>query len=104
MNNLMNVKKLKDEFEQYNRSYKLLVERNDQLEKRYAEQENKITVLINSLENCQKAFDTNKTLLRQMAAEHNKKEQSLIEYMNKLKAKLRELGYANFNKLGNEGD
>lgn len=53
-----------------------------------------------NLTNCQTALDLQKTLNRQIGEEHNKKEQDLVTYMNRLKEKLREFGYADFNQLG----
>jgi len=100
----MNEKKLQEEFDKYKRSYKQIVGRNAHLEAQYAEQEERIAVLAASLDNCQKALDTNKALMRQMGEEHNRKEASLVSFMNRLKEKLREFGYADFNRLGNEGN
>lgn len=98
----MNNKQLKDDFDKYKRSYAAIVDRNVQLEKRYAEQEDRIAVLSGSLENCQKALDMNKSLMRQISDEHSKKENSLVEILTALKAKLREMGYnGDFDNLGN---
>ena len=96
----MNAKKLQDELDKYKRSYKQIVDRNTQLEERFEVQEDRIAVLTSSLEQCQKAVDMNKKLLRQMGEEHGRKEQGLVSFMNRLKDKLREIGYADFNNLG----
>lgn len=97
----MTGKQLKAELEKYKRQYKILVGRCEQLDNENADLKAKLTMMAKNLTNAQNAFDANKALLRQMGEEHNKKEQDLIEFMNKLKAKLRELGYnGNFDRLG----
>ena len=100
----MNAKKLEDELDKYKRSYKQIVGRNAHLEELYIKQEERIAILTGALENCQKAVDMNKQMLRQMGEEHASKEAGLVDFMNKLKAKLREFGYADFNRLGDEGN
>jgi hypothetical protein len=100
----MNKKELKIELDKYKRQYRNLVERCLQLENQKVIMESKIEVLNKSLSNAQKSNDINKTMLRQAIDEHSRKEHGLIECMNLMKAKLRDLGYADFNRLGNEGN
>ena len=100
----MNAKKLQDELDTYKRSYKQIVGRNTHLEELYKKQEDRKAVLTAALESCQQAVDMNKQMVRQMGEEHSKKEGALVEFMNRLKAKLRELGYGDFNRLGDEGN
>jgi len=101
----MNNKKMKDELDKYKRQYKNIVNRNVQLENQFQRQEEKNQQLLNSLVECQKAVDMNKTLLRKFGEEHNRKENEMVDLMNRLKAKLREMGYnGNFNRLGNESN
>lgn len=101
----MNFKELKADFEKFRRSYALIIERNAQLEKQYEQQEERIALLSRCLENCQKALDINKSLMRQISAEHDKKENSLVELLTALKAKLRDMGYnGNFDRLGQQNN
>ena len=100
----MNDKKLQEDFDQYKRSYKQIVGRNEQLELQYEKQEAKIGTLTAALGHCQQALDLNKMLMRQMAEENNHKEAELVAFMNLLKDKLREYGYGDFNNLGHEGN
>jgi len=101
----MNAKLLKDELDKYRRSYKRLVERNDELEARYHEQEERIAVLARSVEHCQKALDMNKDLMRRLGEEHNHKENDMVALLTGLKAKLREMGYnGDFDRLGDAGN
>jgi predicted nucleic acid-binding Zn-ribbon protein len=102
--NDINEKQLKAELDKYKRQYRNLAERCKQLEGQLSAAESQTDVLRVSLSSAQKAVDINKTMLRQSVEEHSRKERELIEYMNLLKAKLRDLGYADFNKLGNEGN
>jgi len=100
----MNVKKIEEDLDKYKRSYKQIVGRNAHLEAQYKEQENRIAVLTAALENCQQAVDMNKTLLRKMGEEHASKEAGLVDFMNRLKKKLREFWDGDLDKLGNEGN
>lgn len=101
----MNAKLLKAEFDQYKRSYKLIVARNTQLEEQWVQQEARIELLGKSLEQCQRGLDLNKTLMRQLGEEHNKKENELVALLTGLKAKLREMGYnGDFDNLGHENN
>lgn len=95
---------LKEELRKYKQQYNILVVRCNQLEGQLLDANGQINFLRQSLFSAQKALDINKDLLRRTAEEHNKKEQSLVSFMNKLKDKLRELGYADFNNLGDEGN
>jgi len=102
MSKMENIQELRNEFDKYKRSYNAIVKRNTDLENQYVAQENRIQLLMSSLDNCQKALDINKNLMRKLAEEHNNKESSLVDFMNKLKKKLRELGYnGSFDNLGN---
>jgi len=96
----MNEKALRDELAKFKRSYRRIVSRNTELENQFEAQEARIAVLSNNLVQCQKALDMNKTLIRQFGDEHSRKEQAMASFINALKAKLRELGYGDFNKLG----
>ena len=100
----MSGKQLKIELDKYKRQYRNLVARCQQLEGQLLAAEKNMEVLGQSLKFAQSAVDMNKAMLRQSVDEHNRKERDLIEYMNLLKAKLRELGYADFNRLGNESN
>lgn len=100
----MSAKKLKEELDKFKRSYKLIVARNVELENQFQKQEERIAVLTQSIEECQRALDMNKKLMHQLGEEHNRKEHELVTFMNALKAKLREMGYnASFDNLGNKG-
>lgn len=99
--NSMNEKIIKEELAKYKRQYKIIVDLNKQMESEIAANKDVITLLTQNLENAQKALDIQKNLGRQMSAEWSKKEQGLIEFMNCLKNKLREMGYdGDFDRLG----
>ena len=99
----MNAKLLKDELDEYKRSYKRIVARNEQLEEQWVAQEARIKLLGDSLANCQQALDINKTNMRQLAEENQKKENDLVALLTSLKAKLREMGYnGDFDNLGHQ--
>ena len=89
----MNMKKIKEEFDIYKRQYQNLVSRCKQLENQLADSEKREVIMRNNLFQAQNALDTNKMLLRQMVEEQSKKEHSLIDLINRLKSKLREMGY-----------
>lgn len=98
----MNAKKLKDELDKYKRSYTNLVARCEQLESHLRAADEREAGLRNNLLQAQNALDTNKLMLRQMVAEQSQKEHGLIDLLNRLKTKLREMGYnGSFDNLGN---
>jgi hypothetical protein len=104
MNN-MNAKKIKEELDKYKRQYRNLVSRCEQLESQLIAADEREVIMRNNLLHAQNALDSNKAMLRQMVAEQSKKEHGLIDLMNGLKAKLREMGYdGNFDRLGNQGN
>jgi hypothetical protein len=97
----MNNKELKDRYDKYRRLYRATGEANKRFEQTIRDMQAQLTTMQANLRNCQNALDLQKTLNRQMGEEHDRKQQEVIEYMNLLKEKLRELGYADFNNLGN---
>lgn len=97
----MTGKQLKAELDKYKRQYKIVVGRCQQLEAAVEDANARMAIMGKNLINAQSAVDANKTLMRRMGEEHNRKEQELIEFMTNLKAKLRELGYnGHFDRLG----
>jgi len=80
--------------------YESLLMAFNRLEAQSKQQAETITFLTQQLANADKAVEINKNLLRMVTEEHNKKELDMVYYMNKLKDKLREFGYADFNRLG----
>ena len=97
----MNRKEMEDRYNKYRRLYKATAEANKRFEQTIRDLQGQLTTALSNLTNCQSALDMQKTMNRQMGEEHDKKQQDLVEYMNLLKGKLRELGYADFNNLGN---
>jgi len=91
----------KDEELKWKRLYDSLTVRCLQLEKNLIEYKSANNFLVKGLESAQKVVDLNKNILRQGFTEFNKKEQIYIETINKMKAKLKELGCGNFDFLGN---
>ena len=89
----MNIKPLKDELDKYRRQYDGLVEVHRILENKLEQAQSALSFSVKNLANAQQAVDANKKLMRQMGKEHSRKEQDLIAFMNRLKAKLREMGY-----------
>lgn len=85
----------------WRRLYSSLKDQFDRLEKSLVEQGASMRIMALNLENAQKAVDINKAMLRQITEEANAKEQEYIGLINRLKDKLREFGYADFNNLGN---
>lgn len=86
---------------EWKKHYKSVSERCKKLEAQVQEQDRNIMFLSHSLKNAQTAVQLNKDVLLKVTEEHNKKEKDLIDFMNKLKAKLREMGYdGNFDNLG----
>lgn len=94
-------RELKNQLVKYKRLYRATGEANKRLEAVNKDLMGRLSVAEANLGNCQQALDMNKQLLRQMAEGHNAKEQGLVELLNKLKAKLREMGYhGDFDRLG----
>ena len=97
----MNRKELEDQYNKYRRLYKSTAEANKRFEQTIRDLQAQLRTALSNLENANNALAIQKDLNRQMGEEHNRKQQELVEYMNLLKGKLRELGYADFNNLGN---
>jgi hypothetical protein len=71
------------------------------LERQLNDLQTQLSLAVANLKNANDALAINKTILRQAAEEHNRNEKELIEFMNRLKAKLREMGYhGSFDRLG----
>lgn len=71
------------------------------LERQINDLQTQLSLAVANLKNANDALAINKTILRQATTEHSRKEQELIEFMNRLKAKLREMGYdGSFDRLG----
>lgn len=83
----------------WKRLYESLIVQNQKLEQKITEQAGVIGFLSENNTNAQAAVDIMKQTLLNATMEHNKKEQQLIGYMNKLKEKLKEYGFADFNTL-----
>jgi hypothetical protein len=97
----MNDKLLKEELEKWKTLYTGAGVVIRSLERQLADLSTKLSVAESNLSNAQNAVAINKTILRQVTEEHNRKEKDLIEFMNRLKAKLREMGYdGSFDRLG----
>ena len=92
---------MSEEVKKWKKLYSGLVERNRALEKELVEKEKHILVLLNSVEHAQGAVDINKSIMRQSLLDFNAKEQNYIEVISKLRAKLKEMGFADFDNLGN---
>lgn len=86
---------------QWKRLYDSAANRIMNLEQIIEEKNVALSNLSNNLANAQKAVDINKTMVRNGLTEFNRKEQEYIEILNKMRAKLKELGYGDFDKLGN---
>lgn len=84
----------------WQKRYESLLIAFSQLKENYDQQEKTLVFLKQQLSNADQAVEINKNLIRQLNEEHNKKEQQMVYFMNKLKDKLREFGYADFNRLG----
>lgn len=98
------LREAQDEAKQWKRLYTGMVRHNDSQQKAISTQTDLVARLQANLDNCQKAVDLNKVMLHNAIAEHSRKEQEYIGLINKLKNKLRELGYGDFNRLGDEGN
>lgn len=85
---------------QWKRLYESAAIRIFTLEETLHQEEAKVKALIENLGNAQKAVDINKTMLRNGLTDFNRKEQEYIVLINKMKEKLRGLGYVDFNRLG----
>ena len=83
------------------RLYKSLSQANASLEKQAERQQAVIKMLNENIANAQKAVDTHKAININAIEDFSRKEQEYINLINLLKDKLRELGYADFNNLGN---
>jgi hypothetical protein len=84
----------------WKRLYESLSDQVEVLEGRVKDMGAKAVIMKLNLENAQKAVDINKQMLRDSVTEYNQKEQEYIGLINKLKEKLRALGYADFRGLG----
>jgi len=94
-------KELKQHLDKYKALYKSTSDANRRLQQVNADLQIHLKTALANLVNAQKAVTINKTMLRQVAEGHNRKEQELIELLTQLKAKLRELGYnGDFDSLG----
>jgi hypothetical protein len=97
----MNDKLLKEELEKWKTLYSGACVVIRSLERQLESLASKAQIAEMNLKNAQDAVLINKTLLRQVTEENNKNEKELIEFMNRLKAKLREMGYnGSFDRLG----
>ena len=97
----MNGKEAKQALEKYKRLYESLAKANQKAERTIQDLKAQIANLSETLANANRAFDINKTILRDATDQHNQKEKGLIDLLTNLKAKLREMGYnGNFDNLG----
>jgi len=92
---------MSEDIEYWKRLYRSLSQANANLEKQVERQQAVITMLNENIANAQMAVDTHKAINRNAIEDFNRKEQEYIGLINLLKDKLRELGYADFNNLGN---
>jgi hypothetical protein len=95
-------KELEDEGIKWKSLYKGIARTNERFQIQINDLSRRLATAETNLVNAQNAVDLNKNMLHQVSTENNKKEQELIALMNKLKAKLREMGYdGSFDSLGN---
>ena len=97
----MNGKEAKQGLEKYKRLYDSLAKANLKAERTIKDLKAQVANLSETLANANRAFDINKTIMRNATDQHNQKEKGLIDLLTNLKAKLREMGYnGNFDNLG----
>ena len=92
-----------DELKKWKTLYQGIAEQNDRLEKRHMAQLAAMKVMRENLNNAQKAVEINKEMLRNSMTEFNAKEQEYIKVMNGLREKLKDVGFSDFNSLGDDG-
>lgn len=95
-------KQLEAQLVKFKQLYKSVADANKRWEKTNNDLMKQLQIANNNLVNAQNAVNMHKNMLVQTTEAHNKKEQGLVELLNKLKAKIREMGYhGDFDSLGN---